>query len=58
MDKNKNKVPDWVENVIYWGSISLVLGQTLKKIMSGEDLTKSFDVTYSGGDNAISNSTK
>lgn len=58
MDKNKNKVPDWVENVIYWGSISLVLGQTLKKIMSGEDLTKSFDVTYSGGENAIDNSTK
>lgn len=44
-DKNRNKIPDWVENVVYWSSVVLLLCQTYKKICNGEDLTKSFDVT-------------
>ena len=51
MDKNKNNVPDWVENVIYWGGVALVFGQTIKKLMNGEDFTKSFDLTYEGAGN-------
>ncbi|WP_296692283.1 hypothetical protein [Treponema sp. UBA7567] len=44
-DKNRNKVPDWVENVVYWSSVALLLCQTYKKICNGDDLTKVFDVT-------------
>lgn len=44
-DKNRNKIPDWVENVVYWSSVALLLCQTYKKICNGEDLTRSLDVT-------------
>lgn len=49
-DKNKNKVPDWVENLVYWSSVALLLCQTYKKICNGEDLTKAFDVTQGAED--------
>ena len=45
MDKNKNKVPDWIENVIYWSSTILLLSEAYKKIVKGEKLTDAFDVT-------------
>lgn len=45
MDKNKNKIPDWLENLIYWGTVVAVVGTTLKKVMNGEVLTRAFDVT-------------
>ena len=54
VDKNKNKVPDWVENLVYWASVALLLCQTYKKICNGEDLTKAFDVTQGAED--VSNS--
>lgn len=51
-DKNKNKIPDWVENVIYWSSVALLLCDTYKKICSGEDLRTALDVTNKGEINA------
>ena len=54
-DKNRNKIPDWVENLLYWSSVVLLLGQTYKKICNGEDLTKAFDVTEKGAED-VSNS--
>lgn len=53
-DKNKNKIPDWVENLLYWSSVVLLLGQTYKKICNGEDLRKSLDITQGAED--VSNS--
>lgn len=53
-DKNRNKIPDWVENLLYWSSVVLLLGQTYKKICNGEDLTKSLDITQGAED--VSNS--
>lgn len=50
-DKNKNQVPDWVENIIYWSSVALLLSQTYKKICNGEDLQNALDVTVSAGGN-------
>lgn len=49
-DKNKNKVPDWVENLVYWSSVALLLCQTYRKICNGEDLTKAFDFTQGAED--------
>lgn len=49
-DKNRNKVPDWVENIVYWSSVALLLCQTYKKICNGDDLTRAFDVTQGVGD--------
>lgn len=49
MDKNKNGVPDWVENLLMWGSVAVILAQTVKKVMSGEDLTTAIDVTKGVG---------
>lgn len=51
-DKNKNKIPDWVENVIYWSSVALLLCDTYKKICRGEDLRTALDVTNKGENNA------
>lgn len=51
-DKNKNKIPDWVENVIYWSSVALLLCDTYKKICRGEDLRTALDVTNKGEINA------
>lgn len=53
MDKNKNLIPDWVENVLHWGSVAVLLATTLKKIYSGEDLAKAMDTT-SGVENGNS----
>lgn len=53
-DKNRNKIPDWVENVVQWSATALLLAQVYKKICAGEDMTKVLDVTYSGGEVNVS----
>lgn len=50
MDRNKNHIPDWVENVIYWASVALLACNTYKKIASGElDITKELGANNGNG---------
>lgn len=48
-DKNKNQVPDWLENAVYWASVVLAVGGALRKVMAGEDLQTALDVTAPAG---------
>lgn len=61
MDKNKNDIPDWVENLAYYAGAVLLFVEAYKKVKSGEPLTNALDVTYTtenkGGKNA-NNGTK